>query len=202
MDQGPELENYYSQDDFVVISNKSKPQDQRQANVPEVQKREPSVEVSLSPTIRSAPPSETLSFLSPADTVHESDVLRAPIKRRRTADETDHGHRLNSDRAPKAAYDPIRSQYIIYDSPKIFNPVSPDGLTYMQEQNHVPKVVEAEYRRLADDAAGAIPPESLLSPAIWKDEFYWPNQFTTTQCACLMRYYIENLAPWVCRSPE
>ncbi len=67
----------------------------------------------------------------------------------------------------------------------------------MPEQKQVPKVVEAEYRRLADSAAAAIPVESLLSPAVWKEEFYWPNQYTTTQCACLMRYYIENLAPWV-----
>lgn len=123
-------------------------------------------------------------------------MVHSPIKRRKTADSTtpkNHTH---------ATYNPIHSQYRIYDPPKAFGSVSLDGFNYLPEQHYVPKVVEAEYRRLADWAAAAIPPESLLSPAIWKEEFYWPNQFTTTQCACLMRYYIENLAPGVGHSPR
>lgn len=86
----------------------------------------------------------------------------------------------------------------MYNSPEVYNPASPDGFSYMPtEQKYVPKVVEAEYRRMADSAAAAIPKEDLLSPKIWKEEFYWPNKFTTTQCACLMRYYIDHLASWV-----
>jgi hypothetical protein len=198
VDQGPELENYYSQDDIVVNTTKSNGDDQRREDAPGLQKRiEPSVETELSPTIRSVLPTDASTFLSPLDLAQESILVHSPIKRRRTADEANIGLRSNSDRVSHAAYDPIRSQYRIYDFPKVFNSVSPDGFTYMPEQQHIPKVVEAEYRRLADSAAAAIPPESLLSPTIWKEEFYWPNQFTTTQCACLMRYYIENLAPWV-----
>ncbi|KIW70095.1 hypothetical protein PV04_02401 [Phialophora macrospora] len=197
VDQGPELENYYSQDDIVVNTAKSNGDDQRREDAPGLQKRiEPSVEVEPSPPIRSVLPPEASTFLSPLDIAQESVLVHSPIKRRRTTDEPSTGFRSNSDRVSQAAYDPIRSQYRIYDFPKVFNSVSPDGFTYMPEQQHVPKVVEAEYRRLADSAAAAIPPESLLSPTIWKEEFYWPNQFTTTQCACLMRYYIENLAPW------
>lgn len=67
----------------------------------------------------------------------------------------------------------------------------------MSDQNYTPKVVEAEYRRLADSNAALVPEEPLLSPVIWKAEFLWPNVHTTTQCACLMRYYIDHLAPWV-----
>lgn len=187
---------------------KSNAQDHARDDVLGLQKRtDSSVETELSPTVRSEPPPEGPSFLLTPDTTHESIPIHSPIKRRRTTANSNSnsnstststgGYQIASDRLPHATYDPIRSQYRIYDSHKVFTSVSPDGVTYMPDQSHVPKVVEAEYRRLADSAAAAIPPASLLSPAIWKEEFYWPNQFTTTQCACLMRYYIENLAPWV-----
>ena len=198
MDQGPELENYYSQDDFAVNSKTSTTQDQRREDISRFQKPTDSLAaIELSPTIRSAPPSGAPPFLSSPDTIDEAILVHSPIKRRRTADDTSAGFLTYPKRFPHAAYDPIRSQYRIYDVPKALGAISSDGFKYMPEQRHVPKVVEAEYRRLADSDAARIPPESLLSPAIWKSEFYWPNQFTTTQCACLMRYYIENLAPWV-----
>ena len=59
--------------------------------------------------------------------------------------------------------------------------------------------VEAEYKRLADSAAATIPSVSsgLLAPEVWKNKFVWPNRFTTTQCACLMRYFVDELAPGV-----
>lgn len=61
----------------------------------------------------------------------------------------------------------------------------------------LPRQVVAEYERLADDAAGAVPLTNL-SPEQWKGNFTWPNGLTTTLCECLMRYFIEELAPWVC----
>lgn len=184
----------------MVNNTKPESQDPRRGDASGIQRHvESTVETQLSPVIHSAPPSEAPPFLSPPDTVHESILVHSPRKRRRTADESTTGYGSHLERLPYSAYDPIRSQYRVYDLSKVFTSVSPDGYTYMPEQKYVPKVVEAEYRRLADSAAAAIPAESLLSPAIWKEEFYWPNQFTTTQCACLMRYYIENLAPWVSR---
>lgn len=72
-----------------------------------------------------------------------------------------------------------------------------------QESGHFETAaVEAEYRRLADSAAAAIPSASsgLLAPDVWKKKFVWPNRFTTTQCACLMRYFVEELAPWVSKA--
>ncbi|OQV05965.1 Fungal Zn2-Cys6 binuclear cluster domain-containing protein [Cladophialophora immunda] len=197
IDQGPELENYYSQDDIVVTSTKANAQDERQENAAGPPKRlESSVEAELSPTVRSAPSTDLPPFLSPFNANNESVLVHSPIKRRRTADAISPEYQTHPNRLPNAAYDPIRSQYRIYDFPKVFSSTSADGFPYMPEQHQVPKVVEAEYRRLADSAAATIPEDPLLSPAIWKEEFYWPNQYTTTQCACLMRYYIENLAPW------
>lgn len=197
VDQGPELENYYAQDDIAVNTTKQYVQEEKSddnTNIPSKQ-YEASVEVEES-TIHSALGSEN-PFLSPSTYHNQTVLVHSPIKRRRTADSTTQPYRPGPQQWHHPTYDPIRSTYRIYDPPKVFSPVSADGHTYMPEQRYVPKVVEAEYRRLADSAAAIIPSDSLLSPAIWKEEFYWPNQFTTTQCACLMRYYIEHLAPWV-----
>lgn len=190
VDQGPELENYYSQDDIVVTTARPQPQDPTIEEPIVVKRYETSV--GTSPAVHSAPATEA-AFLSPQPN-HETVLVHSPIKRRRTTDSSTQPYRPPWS---QGVYDPIRSQYRIYDTPKPFGPVHAEGSPYMPAQRHVPKVVEAEYRRLADADAAAIPPESLLSPAIWKEEFYWPNQYTTTQCACLMRYYIQHLAPWV-----
>lgn len=197
------MENYYSQDDLVYSNssnNKSSTPDQKQEDVSVLSKRTEAPANAEGPdTVNSAPAEDNTPFLSPSSNQPETVLVHSPIKRRRTADSTlqQYPHHSGAETWQRGAYDPIRSKYRVYHSPKVFNPVSPNGLAYMPEQQYVPKVVEAEYRRLADSAAAAIPSESLLSPAIWKEEFYWPNKFTTTQCACLMRYYIDHLASWV-----
>jgi hypothetical protein len=73
-----------------------------------------------------------------------------------------------------------------------------NGISY--GHNNMPQVphrVRAEYRRLEDDNAGAIPEEHLLRPEEWRDNFFWPNAVTTNQCTTLMRYFIRELGPWV-----
>lgn len=182
----------------MVATTKGDLQDHRREDVSLIPKRsEPPLEAERSPPIRSAPPSEPPPLLSPPTTHHESVLVHSPLKRRKTADSAAPQYPSSTDPWPHAPYNPIRFKYLVYDTPKVFSSVSPDGFAYMPEQQYVTKVVEAEYRRLADSAAATIPSEELLSPAIWKKEFHWPNEFTTTQCACLMRYFIENLAPWV-----
>ncbi|OBT87766.1 hypothetical protein VE02_03109 [Pseudogymnoascus sp. 03VT05] len=60
----------------------------------------------------------------------------------------------------------------------------------------------AKSQRLADSAAAAVPSASsgLLKPEIWKKTFFWPNDWTTTQCACLMRHFVDFIAPWASSS--
>ena len=62
-----------------------------------------------------------------------------------------------------------------------------------------PHSLRSENCRLPDTAAAALPsPTSgLLSPRIWKTQFFWPNAYTTNQCICLMRHYIQSIAPSV-----
>ena len=38
---------------------------------------------------------------------------------------------------------------------------------------------------------------SQLSPKIWKEQFFWPNASTTAQCICLVRYFVQEVAPQV-----
>lgn len=54
------------------------------------------------------------------------------------------------------------------------------------------------HSRLPDTAAAAVPSleSGMLSPRVWKEQFFWPNAYTTTQCLCLMRHFIEDMASW------
>ena len=206
VDQGPELENYYSQDDFAVNNAKPVAEEQKQDNtsLDPYRRLQYPLDPDLSPTVHGAPSSEPFPFLSPTTSNNETALVRPLIatKRRRTTDST--ATRQNSGAESwqqQTAYDPVRGDtshiYRIYTLAKPYSPVGVNGVIAMGEPRHIPKVVEAEYGRLADSAAATIPDESLLSPAAWKEDFYWPNKNTTTQCACLMRYYIDHLAAWV-----
>lgn len=97
------------------------------------------------------------------------------------------------------------------ESSLLFGPeLSPSSLLPTQGQSpqfltpvSSTQAVETEYRRLADSAAASVPSifSGFLLPELWKQKFFWPNQYTTNQCVCLMRFYVEKLAPWVRLSP-
>ncbi|RMZ81900.1 hypothetical protein DV738_g1957, partial [Chaetothyriales sp. CBS 135597] len=194
VDQGPELENFYSPN----IGESSK----ETANHPE------SAEI----TQDEATPTETedLSTVhSPANRAQPSlagtkhagdstaDHSSTPRKRSFRSNSPPTASPRTVDAGPcSGVYDPVRSFYVLPQQPKAPAYVDFNDVTLLDESNDVPRRVEAEYRRLADTQAAKIPPEELLTPEVWKSEFYWPNDFTTTQCACLMRYFIEQLAPW------
>lgn len=90
----------------------------------------------------------------------------------------------------------MRNTYRWYKPSVVYGPGFINGEA-MQTIGHV---VSAEMRRLEDDNAAAIPEDHFLSPAEWRKHFRWPNSFTTNQCTSLMRYFIEELGPWVRRT--
>ncbi|KAF9885682.1 hypothetical protein FE257_012664 [Aspergillus nanangensis] len=47
-----------------------------------------------------------------------------------------------------------------------------------------------------DPAAATVPSAYSPSSSIWKGQFFWPDASTTTQCICLVRYFVRELAPW------
>lgn len=212
MDQGPELENFYSNDDadsFQDAARNSEYSNQTSVDVGRttlsrvdttstihtVGYRNPS-----SPTDRSRTVSD-LSILSPASTVDSS---RSSTKRPHPQEYTYSASPGRVDQWQSNFYDPVRSRYFIPPQPqpnRLY--LNPNGVAPNNESDELPKLVAAEYRRLADTEAAAIPKDAeLLTPQVWKRDFYWPNDYTTTQCACLMRYFIEQLAPWVCMSQK
>jgi hypothetical protein len=205
VDQGPELENFYAQDEDYILGDVP-----RDPALDSLDDTESSLKRSLtSSTIRTSLSPDTrlpvdrnhqfsiLPILSPTSTLHSGSNPRSPLKRGLPDDSFGPTAHRRVDNWQTTVYDPVRTTYRIYDTPKVPHSFDHD-ISLITESINVPKSVEAEYRRLADSAAALIPDESLLTPAIWKEQFYWPNGFTTTQCACLMRYFIEKLAPWVC----
>ena len=86
----------------------------------------------------------------------------------------------------------MRNTYRVYNSSRTYN--TPwDG----EETHKIPEQVLAEMRRLEDDNAAYVPTDEYLTPDVWKVHFIWPNNMTTNQCTCLMRYFVEELGPWV-----
>lgn len=205
VDQGPELENFYSLDDSDILSDAPRDGLTDSLDHPDHSLRRSqtasTIHDSLSPD-NSSPvehhySSSSLPILSPTSTLNSGSNPRSPLKRPLPDDAFGRAAQRRVDNWQSKIYDPVRTSYRIYDPPKAPNPYDLDSTASILESNNSPKIVEAEYRRLADSAAAAIPDEVLLTPEIWKDRFYWPNKYTTNQCACLMRYFIEKLAPWV-----
>ncbi|RMZ75438.1 hypothetical protein DV737_g5302, partial [Chaetothyriales sp. CBS 132003] len=195
VDQGPELENFYSQNDGDTFKEGANPSD-----IADITSDDATPVMVEAASIVNPPPA-SVQKPSTGRTKHPVDSTPGqpsiPQKRsfRPNSPVAASPPRIDSGHS-SGVYDPVRSFYVLPQPPKAPVYVDFNDVTALDKSNDVPRRVEAEYRRLADTQAATIPPEELLTPEVWKREFYWPNDFTTTQCACLMRYFIEQLAPW------
>lgn len=216
IDEGREVKSFYATDDYETDSSKSVPQrpassseskpKQQQQSSPPPPPLQPPLQtlpgllhsptiVQKSPSILSAPEFPLVSPKLPGTT--NNLVPLHNHKRRRTNEGYSPNYSLHRDSVSSSAYDPVKS-FVVYESPTTSTSYVDNGFVYSAQITSAPKIVEAEYRRLADSEAAWVPSDNLLSPAIWKEQFVWPNIYTTNQCACLMRYFIEHLAAWVC----
>ncbi|RMZ89649.1 hypothetical protein DV736_g3128, partial [Chaetothyriales sp. CBS 134916] len=194
VDQGPELENFYSQNDGGTFEEVANLTDRADVPLDDATPRmaEAASIVNPSPDPIQKPPTGTKHTVD--STPDHSSI---PQKRTfRPSNPVAASPRRIDPRPSPGVYDPVRSFFVLPQQPKAPVYVDLNDVMVLDESNDVPRRIEAEYRRLADTQAATIPPEQLLTPEVWKLEFYWPNDFTTTQCACLMRYFIEQLAPW------
>lgn len=200
VDQTAELENFYSVDEPELQQHITRPPPRSLSDATNPPNpRHPS----WSDAASQSSSKQSAVVQSPVD-IHPAsfdNILTFPIenhKRRRTDEfapaTQDHG----PVHLPPLSQD-FQKGYVVRDSPSsssstfqvpFFNYSSPT------EANETRRI-EAEYRKIADTEAAAIPAEPLLSPARWKRDFRWPNQYTTQQCMCLFRYYIDCLGPWV-----
>lgn len=206
MDQTAELENFYSTEEPELLPGipilTPRPTSSADSTV-SAQLSARSAATSQSPSRHGAVILDTMAR-SPGD-VHPAsldNILTFPgHKRRRTDDST-------TPTAEVSQYVPIQlppisqefqKPYLTRDSPSSLSTgfqVQFSNYASPTEANETRRI-EAEYRKLADTEAAAIPAEPLLSPARWKRDFRWPNQYTTQQCMCMFRYYIDHLGPWV-----
>lgn len=141
--------------------------------------------------------SET-TVLSPASASIDS-LIQPPPKRRRKGEDTPPISDINVNEPSRINQDPNR-YYVVREHTRRFGNQNHVGSPDVPEP--VKRRVYAEYQRIEDSNAAQVPHEELLSPAIWKNHFVWPNHLTTTQCTCLMRYYIDHLGPWVRHYPN
>lgn len=216
IDEGREIKSFYAADDQDVVDSKPVHQLPSSDTKPRPQPPPPPAPPPPSfPTSYPAPPPEILHspasahkspssilsapefpFVSPTLTAATTNLVSSPSKRRRTNEGSSPSYSLHREPSSSLTYDPVRS-FVVYESPKTSSPYVDNGFMYAAQITSAPKVVEAEYRRLADSEAAMVPADELLSPTIWKEQFIWPNSWTTNQCSCLMRYFIEHLAAWV-----
>lgn len=219
LDEGPGLEDYYSNDDLNGFreSTRDSLSDSATPEEPPLLTRAPNSSTTTNSPLSRHQVSPTgtenalsnLAVLSPTDNIG-SHNLHSPLKRNFTGDDQYHQPAKRRLEHPRPQYfDPIRPEVNgfppkpIGSSTKTDRAPSPDPYNGSAAEAYAmdpAERVEAEYMRLADTKAAIIPPDELLEPAIWKEKFYWPNKYTTTQCACLLRYFIEVLGPWVSNS--
>lgn len=206
VDQTAELENFYSVDD-------PEPEPIPTAERPKSAPRPPSsVDSSISfpqpPRLETTSHSPRQQSIGRFETATKSPTYVSPAsfdnilsfsgaKRRRTNDSTTPSEHYRPIQLPPISQElqnhlPVRNSpsNSSYHSSTYYNYASPT------EANETRRI-EAEYARLADSEAAKIPDEPLLSFASWKKNFRWPNQYTTQQCVCLFKYYIDVLGPWV-----
>lgn len=140
----------------------------------------------------------SLNHTSPASIDNILSFPTSGAKRRRTNDSFNTSDTNYHVQLPSISQD-LLTPYPTFNSPtnsNYNNPYYVNNFASPTEVNETRRI-EAEYARIADEKAGAIPAEPLLSASSWKKSFRWPNQFTTQQCMCLLKYYIETLGPWV-----
>jgi hypothetical protein len=197
VDETPGLENYFPQDDDAEHPDAAQAENsapgQRSLTTSPIIDREPSVNLPNAPFA-----AERMSPV-PSSTVRDANVL-VPSQKRRNQNENTSDLYTQSDHLNSSLTEqPIQS-------PSLGQVSSTQGLVSApgkSSQYSIPisstQAVEEEYRRLADSAAASLPSVSsgLLLPEVWKQKFFWPNAHTTNQCTCLMRFYVEKLAPWV-----
>lgn len=140
----------------------------------------------------------SLNHTSPASIDNILSFSPPSAKRRRTGDSFNPSDTNYHVQLPPISQD-LLTPFPTFPSPTNSNYNNPYYLNNFASPTEVNETrrIEAEYARIADSDAGAIPAEPLLSASSWKKSFRWPNQFTTQQCMCLMKYYIETLGPWV-----
>ncbi|OBT96568.2 hypothetical protein VE01_05322 [Pseudogymnoascus verrucosus] len=200
VDERPELENYYAQEDIPTEASVTIKEYDRTTRTTSTSNSIPreihntirntsSVDQAFSRPFAFSPLETTMSIqASRSDTTNDDIDALDPYQ---SQDFT----KFQSLQAPTFVYESPRNETTLLQRTTSLPPISLPSLPPLRPNS---TLNIAKSQRLADSAAAAVPSASsgLLKPEIWKKTFFWPNDWTTTQCACLMRHFVDFIAPW------
>jgi len=211
VDQTKELENFYSIDDLEVEPTPT-------SDRPKSSPRPPSGIDGVAKFPYPLPPESTSRSPSHQGTAQSDAAIRSPTevspatfenilyisgtKRRRTTNDSGTTSERNQLIQLPSISQELQSHLPVRDSASnsSYHTAYYSNYASPTEANETRRI-EAEYAKLADSEAAKIPDEPLLSFSSWKKNFRWPNQYTTQQCVCLFKYYVDVLGPWVRSHP-
>ncbi|OBT81366.1 hypothetical protein VE02_10173 [Pseudogymnoascus sp. 03VT05] len=201
VDERPELENYYAREDIpreASVTIKEYDSTIRKASTSSLMPRE------IHHTIHNASSIDQEFSRSFAFSPLETTTFIQASRNDTTNDDIDDLNLHQSQDFTK--YQSLQTLTSVYESPRnetlhlqrttSLLPISL-SLAYLPSIRPNSTLNVAKTQRLADSAAAAVPSASsgLLNPEIWKKTFFWPNDWTTTQCACLMRHFFDVCDP-------
>lgn len=176
VDQTPDLENHYAQDNPGEVINFAEFENGRKEG-----EESPLTSNPAKPSSNAFHDVSSVDhglFKSPASSNLVDTVPSRPSHKRRKTNESSDVAYLFPDE-----FEDFREYGLLQSPPFLHTPFA-DGILVPEESSpsaSTPatqtRAVEAEYKRLADSAAAAIPSASsgLLTPEIWKKSFFWPN---------------------------
>lgn len=137
-------------------------------------------------------PSGTYGFRTPLSPLKRSlpdDAVLSPTQL----------HQARRRSPPASEPGDMRNTYSVYERPTVSHGYPfRDGEGNMEQPSaERQRRVKATMQRLEDGNAAAIPRSNLLRPSEWRNGFVWPNEYTTNMCTTLLRYFIDELGPWV-----
>jgi len=191
VDQTPELENYYALHDTDTVVGAIEGEN----GIGSLRDMtSPSQKTGLMVIPRSHRRSASAgndTCLLPANSGRDTTISEPNRKRRRTNDSANGAFSLSGPFQPTSSYRLSQSaemaQTLSINAALIGSNDSP--------QLGTSQAVEAEYRRLADTAAAAIPSASsgLLSPEVWRKKFFWPVRKTLViECGVQLTWPFEE----------
>ena len=181
MDERPELENYYAQEDIpreASVTIKEYDNTIRKASTSSSMPREihntihnaSSIDQEYSRSFAFSP-SETTTFIQASRSDTTNDDID-DLNLHQSQDFT----KYQSLQTPTSVYESPRNETLLLQRTTSLPPISLSS-AYLPSIRPNSTLNVAKTQRLADSAAAAVPSASsgLLNPEIWKKTFFWPN---------------------------
>lgn len=187
IDETPEIANYYAQEEDSETPTRSEPNGHGRG-------RSASSLTNATAAI-AIPDTATTDHSTPSHTSYSRtsfDQLPSPTKRRRV-DDVPNQYRVYTHGSPES------SLSMLSQSPHLSHHSQPSPSTPAAHIGYASLLGTAQspdpFEHYGTPSANLAQPIEFLSPRFWSQQPVWPHE--DVQEACLMRYFVENLAHWV-----